>query len=919
MPIFEPFPHHLDRVFMAFDYLRIDGWAVPPGDNLTALEIRIGDALVHRETTRVGLPSPDVALHERCRFATSCLIPDAARAPSVSLRLIFGHHAPLELPLNTLASGWSDDLTTVRKRFLSLVPPGGRVLEIGSRNRTGFDFRSLLPGADHVGIDIAPGPGVDRVVDAHDLGAAFEPRSFDAVCSFVVFEHLAMPWKVALEMNRVLRPGGVAYVLSVQTCALHELPWDYFRFSDSAYRAIFNAASGFEVLETGLSVPVHIFPFVASPMYPDAEKAAGFGSSEVVVRKIGETELSWNVPISAVTQSSYPENAPLELGKLTRESGARDADVAALRRMIDEQARTIARLQSRLDSVPARREAATTPPAARSRRDTPALPVLLVCDDPAEGAPPISSETVRFRGWALAPEGVAEVQLRLDGVLVASAVPALPRPDVAAAHTSYPANDRAGYEMVLDRRALAAGEHTATLRAVTSRGRTAEIARKVHLATARPPAPETFQPARLHIEWAGGERRASVCPACRRQGMKEVSLSIDAPRPGLDRLWLLRCPDCASSYIQGFRAPVDLPEVRRPSFIQYYVEQGAGIDIMVRPLSALADGTPSSLVEIGCGFGFALDFAVRELGWSGRGIEPSFWGGRGRELLGLDIRAELLRPELPAEGSEGCVYASEVLEHLDDPALLFDWAARALRPDGRLALTTPDGARITRDRGVDELWMIVSPGLHHVLFSAAALEASGRAHGFPHARVRREHDTLSAQFGRLPLPADAGGDDERWHRRYHRYLAGRLGTFSVESPLHTGFAYRLFKETVNRGRYDEASDALAALVQSVRLRFGLALDEPASLRLGDAELLDFDAFAEAYPFCLASSLYFLGVFQRDHRHDAAAAGRCFDAVAGAHRLVHHALGSVAAVDGETEDLARHAAAQAALARTAVLA
>ncbi|WP_373690468.1 methyltransferase domain-containing protein [Sphingobium sp. DEHP117] len=63
----------------------------------------------------------------------------------------------------------------------------------------------------------------------------FEASSFDAVYSVSVFEHLLMPWKVALEMNRVLRMGGIAYIHTHQTLGLHDMPWDFWRFSDTSW------------------------------------------------------------------------------------------------------------------------------------------------------------------------------------------------------------------------------------------------------------------------------------------------------------------------------------------------------------------------------------------------------------------------------------------------------------------------------------------------------------------------------------------------------------------------------------------------------------------------------------------------------------------------------------------------------------
>ena len=45
----------------------------------------------------------------------------------------------------------------------------GRLLEIGSRARSGTDYRDLVPpGWEYTGVDVKPGPNVDVVADAHD-------------------------------------------------------------------------------------------------------------------------------------------------------------------------------------------------------------------------------------------------------------------------------------------------------------------------------------------------------------------------------------------------------------------------------------------------------------------------------------------------------------------------------------------------------------------------------------------------------------------------------------------------------------------------------------------------------------------------------------------------------------------------------
>ena len=107
-------------------------------------------------------------------------------------------------------------------RFLEHLrtTPPGRVLELGSRGEQGTMYRDALPpGWTYTGFDIEPGHNVDVVGDAHELSRHVEPESFDALLSVATFEHLAMPWKVAVEINKVLKPGGVA-VLSVPNEAL---------------------------------------------------------------------------------------------------------------------------------------------------------------------------------------------------------------------------------------------------------------------------------------------------------------------------------------------------------------------------------------------------------------------------------------------------------------------------------------------------------------------------------------------------------------------------------------------------------------------------------------------------------------------------------------------------------------------------
>ncbi|MBP8255801.1 MAG: class I SAM-dependent methyltransferase [Opitutaceae bacterium] len=145
--------------------------------------------------------------------------------------------------------------------------PGARVLEIGSRARSGISRRNLFPEqCEYVGFDIVAGENVSVVGDAHSLSRYFPPDHFDFVFSVSVWEHLAMPWLVSVELNKVMKPGGLAMINTHQSWPVHEEPWDYFRFSDYAWDSLFNEATGFEIVARGMGQPCIMAPaLVRSP------------------------------------------------------------------------------------------------------------------------------------------------------------------------------------------------------------------------------------------------------------------------------------------------------------------------------------------------------------------------------------------------------------------------------------------------------------------------------------------------------------------------------------------------------------------------------------------------------------------------------------------------------------------------------
>ena len=66
--------------------------------------------------------------------------------------------------------------------------------------------------------------------DAHELSKLFPQEHFDFVLTLSTFEHLFMPWVVAVEMNKVMKTGGHALIWTPYTWNPHDEPWDFFPF-----------------------------------------------------------------------------------------------------------------------------------------------------------------------------------------------------------------------------------------------------------------------------------------------------------------------------------------------------------------------------------------------------------------------------------------------------------------------------------------------------------------------------------------------------------------------------------------------------------------------------------------------------------------------------------------------------------------
>ena len=154
---------------------------------------------------------------------------------------------------------------------------------------------------------------MDVVADLHELSRHVAPASVDAAYSVVVWEHLLMPWKAVLELNRVLRPGGIAWIVTHKDYPIHDAPWDFYRFGRDSWPSLFNPSTGFRILSTAQHSPLRVVPLAVT--IPTFES---FGANQALVQKTAEVDPAacrWDVALSSLLPARHTYARKTSLGE----------------------------------------------------------------------------------------------------------------------------------------------------------------------------------------------------------------------------------------------------------------------------------------------------------------------------------------------------------------------------------------------------------------------------------------------------------------------------------------------------------------------------------------------------------------------------------------------------------------------------
>jgi SAM-dependent methyltransferase len=408
----------------------------------------------------------------------------------------------------------------------------------------------------------------------------------------------------------------------------------------------------------------------------------------------------------------------------------------------------------------------------------------------------------------------------------------------------------------------------------------------------------------MNLRWTGRGSARVFCPVCDAEGVQPAIAKVRVEwqrRPVV----VVRCATCAT-VVPSADLPPDAAYQCAYWAWDNYVEQSAGVEFLASML-ALVDAPPgSTFLDVGCGFGFGLDLAVRLRGWDGIGLDPSEGADRGRAALGQDIRRVLLDPAFEPGRTFDVIFCSEVVEHLRHPRPVLAEIRARLAPGGAAIITVPDATVISPDRPLTVAEPALSIGHHEFvptidgfrsLFEEAGLTAEVWSRGTNLVAVAAADPTGLARLRR---------DGVAELRDLAEYARLHVESAPTDSPLAVGMAMRRVKYLAYDGRIPDAAAAIPALAAILRARYGIDLAQPDTIAVDGGPV----------PAVLAGACYFAGLascivdqdpLQGDRYFRAAARSgrahrqqfdRYFDPEVG--RFAMEALGELASLHAPTD-------------------
>lgn len=388
------------------------------------------------------------------------------------------------------------------------------------------------------------------------------------------------------------------------------------------------------------------------------------------------------------------------------------------------------------------------------------------------------------------------------------------------------------------------------------------------------------------VHWTNGTQTRMACRACGIESDMAHVISVphvllDKPSMGFNRCSACGTLNCDLTVFTDYDE--DNAFTENAQWMRHYLQSGAGIDFMIRPLQRIGMRGQLSLLDVGCGVGFTVSYWNWAKG-DGHGVEPSAYGRLGARILDGSIIPDYLS-DVPALNGRKFdrVFSSEVIEHVNDTAGFVAELKAVTAQDGILVLTTPNAGYIDPLNPLGVLMAALSPGLHRLLFSQQALEDLLRRTGFAYVSVLEVNERLIAYASEVPFERIEDLAAEK--KSYVRYLLDKSAT-ADDPDLLSGLLFRAFKEQVNAGDFDGALSTGNALLALIQGTYQLDPDDPETMRERVLRTSTFDEFGVVAPYFTPAYLYYAAMLTLQGKAFLPDALRGFEVAA---ELIQHGI------------------------------
>lgn len=148
------------------------------------------------------------------------------------------------------------------------------------------DLRSFFPRKEYTGTDIRQGPGVDLILDLHDIN--LPAHTVGTVLCLDTLEHVEYPRKAMGQLQKVLKPGGILIISSHLRAKIHGYPNDFWRFTPECFKSLLKPFANSFVSYAGYE------------LFPHAVVGISFNGSAPALQELEKAISAWQLRWSSL-------------------------------------------------------------------------------------------------------------------------------------------------------------------------------------------------------------------------------------------------------------------------------------------------------------------------------------------------------------------------------------------------------------------------------------------------------------------------------------------------------------------------------------------------------------------------------------------------------------------------------------------